>query len=167
MNRLLDILGQGMAYLVFAVLIGYFSASPAHHPLPAGSALIKLSISHPGQRVVPCRRRSAEEMRKLAMNMRAPLDCPRERHPVRVDLTIDGTPVFGRFARPSGLAKDGKSQFYEKFIVSAGRHSISVRMHDADLATSSGYAGAKDVHIGAGQVVIVGFDRTSKQVVIQ
>jgi len=167
MNRIFDIFGQGAAYLAFAVLIGYFSVSPAHQPLPAGSALVKLSVSHPGQRVTPCRRRSAAEVRKLAMNMRAPMECSRERHPVLVELAIDGKSIFRQFARPSGLAKDGKSQFYKKFIVSAGRHRITARLHDADPAKSNGYAGTKELHIKAGSIAIISFDRTSKRIVIQ
>ncbi|MDP6843671.1 MAG: hypothetical protein QGH73_18530 [Rhodospirillales bacterium] len=167
MKRFLDILGQGAAYLAFAMLIGYFSTRPAYRPLPASSALVKLSISHPGQRVAPCRKRSAEEIRNMPPNMRTVAECPRERHPVQVELKIDGETVFRDFSAPSGLARDGKSLFYERFRVDAGKHLIAVRLYDDDPAASSGYADAKELSIAAGSVVIVGFDRTAKRFIIR
>ena len=40
--------------------------------------LLKLSLSHAGARKEACHQRSAEELAKLAPNMRAPSVCPRE-----------------------------------------------------------------------------------------
>jgi hypothetical protein len=48
-------------------------------PLAPEEALIKLSFVHHGQRVAECRPYTADELAKLAPNMRAPLKCGRER----------------------------------------------------------------------------------------
>ena len=57
---------QVVLYGAFAATLGYFSTSPAFEPLPAGHALIRLSLNHAGQRKVACRtrtRRGAREAR--------------------------------------------------------------------------------------------------------
>jgi hypothetical protein len=61
--------------------IGYFATSPKYRQIPDDVALIKLSISHLGDR--ECRKRTPEELAKLPPNMRAPMDCPRERSDIR------------------------------------------------------------------------------------
>ena len=50
-------LGQALLYALFALIIGYFSNSPAYRHLPADQALIKLSFSHQGKLISECRRR--------------------------------------------------------------------------------------------------------------
>ena len=44
-------------------------------------AQIRLSFVHGGDRAEPCRRRTREELEKLAPNMRKPLECSRRRLP--------------------------------------------------------------------------------------
>ena len=72
-------LAQAALYLPFMVLIGYFSSQPAFEQLGGNEALIRLSLTHAAQRVAECRQRTPEELAKLPPNMRAPLDCKRER----------------------------------------------------------------------------------------
>ena len=67
-------------------------------------ALLKLSFTHAGQLVQECRRRTPEELAKLPPNMRAPLDCARERSPVTCELALDGQLLAQRIA-PSGLVQ--------------------------------------------------------------
>jgi hypothetical protein len=61
--------------------IGYFATLPKYRQIPDDVALIKLSISHLGDR--ECRKRTPEELAKLPPNMRAPMECPRERSDIR------------------------------------------------------------------------------------
>ena len=68
---------QALCYAAFVAFVGYFSTSPSYVHLPAGEALVKLSFQHAGQRKVPCRERTPEELAKLAPNMRAAQDCRR------------------------------------------------------------------------------------------
>src|SRR3990172_4110065 len=71
--------GQGALYALFAPAIGYCSTSPQYRPLEQGQALLRLSFKHAGKLVAECRKRSPEELARLPANMRAELDCPRER----------------------------------------------------------------------------------------
>lgn len=66
------IVGQVILYGAFATFIGYFATSPTYKQIPDDAALIKLSISHLGDR--ECRKRTPEELQKMPPNMRAPME---------------------------------------------------------------------------------------------
>lgn len=123
-------LAQGLLYVPLMAIIGYFSTYPVYTNVPPEQALVRLSFSHAGQRMVECRQRSAEELAKLAPNMRAAQDCPRERSPVKVALELDGKEVFQAVVPPSGLKKDLASTVYRRFPVPAGRHKVMARLSD-------------------------------------
>jgi len=96
-----EFVGRLLALAAFAVLVGYFSNAPAYRSFPADAALVKLSLSHAGARKVECRRFTPEEIAALAPNMRRPLDCPRERVALRVELDIDGHNLYAASVPPS------------------------------------------------------------------
>lgn len=108
--------------------LAVFSAWPAWRTIPDGTAVVKLSFSHGGER--RCRALTAEELENLPPNMRRREVCDRERAPLHVELDIDGAMVLAAELPPTGLAGDGPSQVYERFIVSAGAHRIAVRLSD-------------------------------------
>jgi len=118
--------------------IGYFSKAPAYHFFPADQGLIKLSLSHASQRVTPCRQRTAEELAALRPNMRGKMECPRERAPTYLELEVDGRLIYKGLREPSGLSKDGSSQFYKKFPMVAGPHTLTIRMRDS-ARTDNGF----------------------------
>ena len=101
------IVGQVVLYGAFAAFIGYFATSPTYRQIPDDVALIKFSISHLGDR--ECRKRTAEELEKMPRNMRAPLDCPRERSDIKIEIDMDDQPIFRTVMHPTGLYKDGVS----------------------------------------------------------
>jgi hypothetical protein len=123
-------LAQGVLYVPLMAILGYFSTYPTYTNLPPEQALVRLSFSHPGQRMVECRQRSAEELAKLPPNMRAAQDCPRERAPVKVALELDGKEVFQALVPPGGLKKDLASTVYRRFPVAAGQHKVLARLSD-------------------------------------
>lgn len=148
---------QVPAYAAFAAFLGYFSTSPAYHPLPAGQALVKLSFSHAGELKQPCRERSAAELAKLAPNMRAAQECPRERSDVQVELEMDGRLVERVVARPSGLRHDLPSAVYRRLEVPAGRHAFKARLADtADGAFR--HAAEASVDLAPGRVLVIDYD---------
>ena len=75
MNRVLNWTGQALLYGGFALVVGVFSPRPSYHPLAPNEAQIKVSFIHHGARLAECRPYTAEELAKLAPNMRAPLKC--------------------------------------------------------------------------------------------
>ena len=167
MSRVFDILGQGLAYLLFALFVGYFANSPSYSPFKKDQALVRLSISYPGQRIAACRKLSVKEMRKKTHNMRRAFDCPRERHAVRIEVLMDGKPFYDEIVAPSGLANDGKSLFYENFPVPAGDHMLTARLYDNGADGKAGFSGEKNVQLTPGKVAIVGFDHRDHKIMFR
>jgi hypothetical protein len=156
-HKLVQLVGQAIAYALFAVAIGYFATRPAYTHLDPDKALIKLSFSHAGQRKGECRRLTPEELAELAPNMRRPLDCPRERLPLRVELLLDGETVFQGELPPSGLAGDGASTVYRKFPVAPGQHRLTARLRDTARAEGFDYESEQDIVLEPRQVFVVDF----------
>jgi hypothetical protein len=131
MNRLVQVIGQLIAYGLFALVVGYFATRPAYTHIAPNKAVIKLSFSHAGAHVEECRQLTQEELNRLPPNMRRPMDCPRERLPLLIELELDGELIYRDELPPSGLASDGSSTAYKKFPVDAGRHHLVARLRDS------------------------------------
>lgn len=167
MARPISWIGQALLYGLFALIIGYFSGSPPYRHLPPGESLIKLSINHEGKLVSQCRRRTAEELAKLPPNMRAPLDCPRRRSPVTVEIDLDGALAYRHVAQPSGLSKDGASNIYHRFTVPSGEHRITIRLKDDSGATGFNYHREEMVSLESGKVLVIDFNREAGGIILQ
>jgi hypothetical protein len=148
---------QAVCYAAFIAVVGYFATSPAYVHLPAGEALVKLSLQHAGQRKEACHERSAEELAKLAPNMRAGTVCPRERAPVAVQIEMDGKPLFALVAPPTGLSRDGATTVYRRATIPAGEHRFVARMKDS---VAGGYdtVGNRTIDLKPGRVLVIDFD---------
>lgn len=140
----------------FAAFIGVFSAQPAYRLRGENDAIVKLSFSHAAQLQHPCRERNAEELKKLAPNMRTQLDCPRQRAVVRFEMEMDGKPTYRLELPPGGLRKDGPATVYRRAMVAAGTRRIAARLSDQP---SGEFNHSKDavVDLKPGQVLLVDF----------
>jgi quinol-cytochrome oxidoreductase complex cytochrome b subunit len=136
-------------YAAFGGLLVLFSHRPEVAPVPEGAALLQLSLAVAGARLVPCRERSAAELETLPPNMRAPLECPRGRAPVRVTLALDGRVLIDQTVAPSGFAHDGASTLYRRIAVPAGRHLLRVTVDGAERE--------EGVTLGAGRVLSIDY----------
>lgn len=161
------LLGQVLLYVFFAGLIGIFSRWPVYRPIAPDQALIKLSFTHHGKPVSECRQASAAELAKLPPNMRAPMRCPRERSPVRVELDIDGVVAYRHQATPSGLSKDGPSSVYHRFQVPAGSHHIAVRLNDDARKPQFTHVREANVALKPAQILVIDFDAEKGGVTFQ
>lgn len=130
MRKLLAWAGQAAAYAALALFIGYFAAAPAYSPSDPRQAQLKLSFTHGGARLEECRRYTAEELARIAPNMRRTFDCKRERVPVVVELELDGQVLFHEAVAPFGLWRDGPSAMYRRLTVAPGAHRLVVRLRD-------------------------------------
>lgn len=157
MKTALRYLAQALLYVPFMALIGYFSTSPAYQHLGPEQALIRLSLAHAAQRVGECHERTPEELAKLPPNMRAPLVCPRERAPLRIELEVDGKRVYGAVVPPSGFARDGAATVYQRIPVAAGSHRIAARLNDR-VAPGFSYEREATLEIKAGRVLVIDFN---------
>ncbi|MCB1967171.1 hypothetical protein [Accumulibacter sp.] len=156
MRKPAAIVGQVILYGAFAAFIGYFATAPTYHQIPDDVALIKLSISHLGDRA--CRKRTPEELARMPPNMRAPLDCPRERSDINLELDLDGEPVFRTVMHPTGLYKDGVSTVYKRFEVKAGKHQLAVRMNDNLIVPGFKFVKEEEITLAPRQVMVIDFN---------
>lgn len=157
-------LGQAILFLPFLVFIAMFADGPDHRVIGAGEALVKLSLSHAGQRVEECRRLSRAELEALSPNMRNPMKCARERWPVTVTLWLDDAKLYETTATPSGLSDDGPSVIYQTFPVPAGQHRLRVRLLDSGADTAVPFESTTTLDLVAGQVLAIGFDETKNRI---
>jgi len=148
---------QALCYAAFVAVVGYFSTSPPYTHLSEGEALVKLSVVHTGQRKEECRERTAEELAKLAPNMRAGTTCPRERVPVAIRIDLDGSPLFDIVAPPRGFARDGASTVYRRVAIPAGCHRIVARLNDTPNAGFA-HVSEAELDVAPGRVLVIDFD---------
>lgn len=147
---------QAALYAAFVAFVGYFANAPRYQHLAPDEALVRLSFTHGAQSKEPCRKRTPEELARLPPNMRAPLDCPRERAPVVVELEMDGRLLYRIVAPPAGLARDGASTVYRRLTVKAGRHEFRVRLSD-NAKGEFNYAAERSIELTPGKALLIDF----------
>ncbi|HUL68139.1 MAG TPA: hypothetical protein VLW55_26320 [Burkholderiaceae bacterium] len=149
---------QAVLYAAFAAAVGVFSGWPPYRQLGPEQALLRLSLLHPGAPLHDCRQRSPEELAKLPAHMRVAQDCPRERSPVHVRVTLDDRPVIDETFAPSGLARDGAAAAYRRLVIPAGTHRIGVGVNDDARHAEVFRTADQTLQIAPGQVVLIDFD---------
>lgn len=154
-----NIVIQIITYLVFAVIVGYFSSRPEYEHLDPGMALLKISFSHAGEKKEECRRLTQEELEAMAPNMRRPLECSRERVPILVEIILDGNILYKEQVPASGLSHDGASTVYEYFRVTPGKHKLVTRMRDSRENEGFDHERSTDIELKPGQNFVIDFNK--------
>lgn len=157
MHDVLRYAGQAVLYALFALFVGYFSTAPRYQHLAPDEALLRLSFRHPGKILADCRQRTPEELAKIPANMRAELDCPRERSPVRVRVQLDGKPLYDEVFAPAGLSRDGAATGYRRLPIAAGEHQLRVQINDDARQTGFNYERESVVRLAPGQAALIDF----------
>lgn len=155
---LLRIAGQFVVIAGLFAAVAAFSDWPAYHQLPDARAVITLSLVHGADRQAECRRLSPAEIAKLPPNMRRTQDCPRGRRPIFVELDLGGRTVFSEILPPTGIAGDGHSKVYKRFVVPAGEHEVAVRMRDTARIEGFDHERKGRVQLAAEQMLVIDFD---------
>ena len=145
--------------ILFAVA-SLLADAPAYRALAPGLAVLKLSFSRGADRKAACRKLTAEEIAALAPNMRRSEICPRRRPPVDIELSVDGALLVRKTLPPSGIAGDGPSRLYEKFMLPAGKHTIAVALDDNAQQAGFEYDEVRQIELSAGQNLVVDFSPT-------
>ena len=73
--------GQGLVYALVVGFVGFFATQPAYTYLAEDHALLKLSFSHAGQPLKPCRRYTHAELSGKKFSERSATSCERGRGP--------------------------------------------------------------------------------------
>ena len=147
----------------FAVIAAVFAATaalsdwPIYRQTPRGSAVVMLTFVHGADRKAECRRLTPEEIQKLPPNMRRAQDCPRGRRPLYVELDLSGRRVFQASLPPTGIAGDGPSKVYERFVVPAGTYDVAVRMRDTPRTQGFDHERTGTVTLAADQMFVIDF----------
>ena len=157
------LVGQIIAFTLFAIGLGYFSNSPTYTHHDPEMAQIKLSFSHASQHKEECRRLSPEEIAALAPNMRHPMDCPRKRVPVLVEMIVDGNILLRKSYVPTGLAQDGATSAYEKVSVTPGQHNLTIRLRDSNRGEGFDYEDSINISLVPRQQFVIDFRNSSFQ----
>ena len=150
-------LGRLLAFSLFAFGLGYFSTRPSYTYHDPDKALVMISFSHASERQQACRKFTQEELNELAPNMRRPLDCPRARVPLLVQLSMDEKILLEKAYQPTGLANDGAASVYESIAVSAGEHEFSIKLRDSKRESGFDFMKSKKVRLGARQLLVIDF----------
>ena len=151
------IIGQLIAYSLFAVGLGYFSNSPSYTYHDPEKALVMVSFSHASERKEDCRKFTQEELNELAPNMRRPMDCPRERVPIFVEVIMNGKILLSKSYNPTGLAKDGAVSVYESIPVEAGKHEFITKLRDSRRKEGFDYQANVSVNLNPKQLYVIDF----------
>jgi coenzyme F420-reducing hydrogenase delta subunit len=158
---------QAVAYTCFWVVAAGFSAWPVVKLLEPGEAMVSLSIVHSGQRIQPCRSFTQEELDELPPNMRRPTDCPREKHPLRVEFKANDMVLYSRVIQPTGIWSDGSAPVYARFPLPAGNHLLQISMSDSGKSEQFDYVSTEQIKLEPEQHLVVRFDSQEAEFIFQ
>ncbi len=156
MSKALRICGQFVVIAALFVSVAAFANWPVYRQTPRNTAIVMLSFVH-GAKRSECRRLPPEEIAKLPPNMRRVQDCPRGRRPIYVELDIGDQVAYRASLPPTGIAGDGPSRVYQRFMLPVGQYDVAVRMRDT--ARTEGFDFQREGHIALGpdQMFVVDF----------
>ncbi len=150
-------IGQVAVVTAAFAAVATLASWPPYDQIPPDTAVIKLSFTHGSNREAECRRRTPEELAKLAPNMRKPIVCPRSRGNVYVELEIDGRMAYRASLKPSGVGGDGPARVYRRFLVPTGAHTIAARLRDTPRAEGFDYTDIANVALAPNQNFVIDF----------
>jgi hypothetical protein len=158
MNNVLRYGLQVFNYMIFTAVVWYFSIKPAYHQLEKDQAVITLSFTHATKLREECRKLSQEEFLNLAPNMRVPMDCPRARSPLRLELYLDDKLIKNAALEPPGFHSDQSISLFQRIKVRTGEHKLRVWMNDDINREGSTYQHEQTVILKPEQQVLLDFD---------
>jgi hypothetical protein len=167
MTAMLRLTGQFVVIVALFAAVSSLAAWPVYRQTPQGSAVVVLAFVHSAARKVECRRLTPQEIAKLPPNMRRVSDCPRERLPVYLEFDVGGRTVYRASLPPTGIAGDGPSRVYQRFVVPAGEHSVAVRMRDTARTAGFDHERVHVVSLVPDQMFVVDFRSASGEFVFR
>jgi len=160
-------LAEFMMYAIFAIVVGILSVWPPYELIDKEHAVISVVFTHADERVGECHTLSQDELNKLPPNMRKPADCPRERHPVRVEFRSGDQVLYEETLLPSGIWADGKASIYQRVEVKAGTHDLFIGMNDSGGQADFDYSKTATLNLAPGRNLVIRFDDQTKQFLIR
>ena len=161
MNKVLRYGLQVFYYTLFMWVVWYFSIKPPYHQLENDQSVITLSFAHATKIREACRQLTQEELMKLAPNMRLPMDCPRARSPLRLELYLDDKLLKRTELEPPGFHNDQGVSLFQRIKVKAGEHQLRVWMNDDINIEGPTYKYEQAINLKPEQQLLLDFDAGS------
>ena len=149
---------QVLVLTIFTGTVAALAGWPPYRHLARDQAEVKVSLRHTGALLGECRALTAEELEGLPANMRAPLECPRERSPLVLELDINGRRAMDVTLNAQGLHADGRAVLYRRLQVPAGPVRLDIRMKDDVRQQTFAYRDSFETTLEPGRALIVDFD---------
>ena len=141
--------------------VWYFSIKPPYHQLEEDQAVITLSFTHATQLREVCRKKTQEELMKLAPNMRLAMDCSRERSPMIMELYLDDKLLTKAEIEPLGFHRDQGVSLFQTIKVKAGKHTLRAWANDDVKVKGQIYKFEQVINLKPEQLLLVDFDKGS------
>lgn len=151
------LVGQFIVIVALFAGVAALSDWPTYGQIPKNSGVVMLTFVHGADRKGECRRLTPEEIAKLPPNMRRVQDCPRVRRAIYVELDVDGRSVYQANLPPTGIAGDGPSRVYQRFVLPVGQHDVAVRMRDTARADGFDHERRERVELSPDQMLVVDY----------
>ncbi|MBI4273910.1 MAG: hypothetical protein HY659_04355 [Rhizobiales bacterium] len=155
---MLRLAGQFIIILALFGAVAAFANWPIYRQTPNGTGIVILSLVHGADRRAECRRLSPAEVAKLPPNMRRVMECPRGRRAIYVELDIGGRHLYRANLPPTGIAGDGPSRIYERFVLPAGEYDIVVRMRDTPRTDGFDHLREGRITLAVDQMIAIDFN---------
>jgi hypothetical protein len=157
MSLALRLAAQFAMIAVLFAAVAWFSDHPAYRQIPESTAVMMLTFVHGADRRGECRRLTPEEIAKLPPNMRRVQDCPRVRRPIYVELDVDGRNLYRANLPPTGIAGDGPSRVYQRFVLPAGKYDVAVRMRDTARTAGFDHERRDSIDLAPDQLFVIDY----------
>lgn len=167
MKGMLRLTGQFVVIAALFAGVAWLSDRPIYRQIPENSGVMMLTFVHGADRKGECRRLSPAEIAKLAPNMRRVQDCPRVRRPLYVELDVDGRKIYQASLPPTGIAGDGPSRVYQRFVMPAGKYDVAVRMRDTARADGFDHERRGIVDFAPSQMFVIDYRPESGEFVFR
>jgi hypothetical protein len=167
MTRALRLAGQFSIIAALFTAVAWLSDRPIYRQIPERSAVMMLTFVHGADRRGECRRLSPEEIARLPPNMRRVQDCPRVRRPIYVELDVDGRNIYRANLPPTGIAGDGPSRVYQRFVLPTGRYDVAVRMRDTARAEGFDHERHETIDFASNQLFVIDYRSESGEFIFR
>lgn len=112
-------------------------------------------------------RKELKDKRQVKMSMSKLGRCPRERHPVVVELYMDGEKRLDKAYSPTGLKKDMASYVFEEFLIEPGMHRVEARLYRSGPGKPADFSLDDTVELKPGEIRVVRFDEKAGALMIE
>lgn len=161
---------RAAAIMFFMIAPVLYISSASYSFYSPKQAALKVAFKHIGRRIADCSeadliktegeryRKLLKDTRQVQMNIAKLANCPRERHPVVVEIEMDGRSILKKAYSPTGFKKDMASYIYEEFLIEPGKHTLSARLYDKGLDAGPAYTLEDKMDIKPAEIKLIRVD---------